>query len=60
MDGKDAEATTQCIDSIGDVTMPVRLLTLLKQNRIEMMVITILLYSTGLLEQAVVYGQGVC
>jgi hypothetical protein len=60
MDGKDAEATTQCIDSIGDVTMPVRLLTLLKQNRIEMMVITILLYSTGFLEQAVVYGQGVC
>jgi hypothetical protein len=60
MDGKDAEATTQCIDSIGDVTMPVRLLTMLKQNRIEMMVITILLYSTGLLEQAVVYGQGVC
>jgi hypothetical protein len=60
MDGRDAEATTQCIDQIGDVTMPVRLLTLLKQNRIEMMVVTILLYSTGLLEQAVTYGQGVC
>lgn len=61
MDGKDAEATTtQCIDSIGDVTMPIRLLQLLKDNRIEMMVATILLYSTGLLEQAVTYGQGVC
>ena len=60
MDGIDAEATTQCIDSIGDVTMPVRLLTLLKQNRLEMMIVTILLYSTGLLNQAVEYGQGVC
>jgi hypothetical protein len=60
MDGRDAEATTQCIDSVGDVTLPIRLFTLLKQNRIEMMVVTILLYSTGLLEQAVTYGQGVC
>ena len=60
MDGIDAEATTQCIDKMSDVTLPIRLLTLLKQNRIEMMVATILLYSTGLLEQAVTYGQGVC
>ena len=60
MDGIDAEATTQCIDSVSDVAMPIRLLTLLKQNRIEMMVVTILLYSTGLLNQAVEYGQGVC
>ena len=61
MDGSDAsETTTQCIDTLGDVTLPVRLLQLLKDNRIEMMVVTILLYSTGLLEQAVVYGQGVC
>lgn len=60
MDGRDAEATTQCIDSVSDVTMPIRLLTLLKQNRIEMMVATILLYSTGLLDQAITYGQGVC
>jgi hypothetical protein len=61
MDGSDASDTTkQCIDTLGDVTLPVRLLTLLKQNRIEMMVVTILLYSTGLLEQAITYGQGVC
>ena len=61
MDGKDAlDTTTQCIDSIGDVTMPVRLLQLLKENRIEMMIATILLYSTGLLEQAWTYSQGVC
>lgn len=61
MDGSDAsDTTTQCIDTLADVSLPVRLLTLLKQNRIEMMVVTILLYSTGLLEQAVTYGQGVC
>jgi hypothetical protein len=61
MDGRDAsDITTQCIDSVSDVTMPVRLIQLLKDNRIEMMVVTILLYSTGLLNQAVAYGQGVC
>ena len=61
MDGLDAgQTTTQCIDTLGDVTLFVRLLQLLKDNRIEMMVVTILLYSTGLLEQAVTYGQGVC
>lgn len=37
-----------------------RLLTLFKENRIEMMIGTILLYSTGLLEQAFTYGTGVC
>jgi hypothetical protein len=61
MDRKeDLASTTQCLDSIGDVTMPVRLLHLLKENRIEMMIATILLYSTGLLEQAWTYSQGVC
>ena len=61
MDGRDTtDITTQCIDSVGDVTMPIRLIQLLKQNRIELMIATILLYSTGLLNQAVTYGQGVC
>lgn len=61
MDGSDAsDTTTQCIDTVGDVTLPVRLIHLLKENRIEMMIATILLYSTGLLEQAWTYSQGVC
>lgn len=61
MDGTDAfDTTTQCIDTVGDVTLPVRLFQLLKENRIEMMIATILLYSTGLLEQAWTYSQGVC
>jgi len=60
MDGREDVDTTQCLDSVGDVAMPVRLLTLLKDNRIEMMIITVLLYSTGLLDRAITYGQGVC
>jgi hypothetical protein len=43
-----------------DVAASVRLLQLLKENRIEMMVITILLYSTGLLEKAITHASGVC
>jgi len=38
----------------------VRMLKLLKENRIEMMIVSILLYSTGLLEQSLVYAGGVC
>ena len=60
MDGSEDVDTTQCLDAIGNVTMPVRLLTLLKQNRIEMMIATILLYSTGLLNEGFTYAQGVC
>ena len=37
-----------------------RILTMIKENRIEAMIITILLYSTGLLERAFTYGTGVC
>ena len=60
MDGSEAVDTTQCLDTLGSATLPVRLLTLLKQNRLEMMVITILVYSTGLLNDATTYAQGVC
>lgn len=37
-----------------------RVLTLLRDNRIELMIVTILLYSTGLLEKAVIHATGVC
>lgn len=43
-----------------DVAKGARILQLVKENRIEAMVVTILLYSTGILEKAVTYGQGVC
>ena len=61
MDGLETSGqTTQCLDTLADVSLPVRLLTLLKQNRLEMMIVTILLYSTGLLTDATTYAQGVC
>jgi hypothetical protein len=51
-----APTTEDCVK----LTQSARILTLLKENRIEMMIATILLYSTGLLEKAVTYGTGVC
>lgn len=50
-------AETECVK---DLTTAGRLLHLLKENRVEAMIVTILMYSTGLLEKAVVYGAGVC
>jgi hypothetical protein len=47
-------------DEIKTVTTGARLLQLAKDNRLEAMIVTILLYSTGVLEKAVVYGAGVC
>lgn len=58
MDGE--TSTTQCVDTLSDASQTVRLIQLLKDNRIEMMVATILLYSTGILEKSLVYAQGVC
>lgn len=46
--------------AVKDVAKSLRLAQLLKENRIEMMIVTILLYSTGLLERAFTYGAGVC
>jgi hypothetical protein len=60
MDGSESNQLTNTLDTLADVSLPVRLLTLLKQNRLEMMIVTILLYSTGLLTDATTYAQGVC
>lgn len=54
--GSLAPSTEDCVK----LTQSARVLTLLRENRIEMMVITILLYSTGLLDKAFSYGTGVC
>lgn len=37
-----------------------RILHLAKENRLEAMIVTILLYSTGVLDKAWTYGAGVC
>lgn len=50
-------AETECVK---DLTTVARIAALIKANRVEAMIVTILLYSTGLLEKAVTYGSGVC
>ncbi len=60
MEGESNQPLTNPLDTCSDLTTSLRLLNLLKQNRIEMMVVTILLWSTGILEKAVTYGSGVC
>lgn len=54
------EASNLDTSDVASLAKSARILSLLKENRIEMMVITILLYSTGLLDRAVTYGAGVC
>jgi len=56
MDPSSLAPSDECVK----LTQSARVLSLLKENRIEMMIATILLYSTGLLEKAVTYGTGVC
>ena len=43
-----------------EVAKTARMLQLLKEHRIEAMVVTILLYTTGILDRAYTYGSGVC
>lgn len=54
------EAGSTSCDDVKALTTSARLLYLLKEHRLEAMVVTILLYSTGLLDKAIVYGSGVC
>jgi len=56
MDAGSLAPSEDCVQ----VAQSARILTLFRENRIEMMVVTILLYSTGLLDKVLVYGTGVC
>jgi len=52
--------TEAIVDNAKELSLGSRLLIQLRENRVEAMIVTILLYSTGALEKAVVYGAGVC
>ena len=52
--------TGEVLEQTKELTFSARMLHLLKENRVEAMIVTILLYSTGALEKSVVYGSGVC
>ena len=54
--GSLAPSTDDCVK----LTQSARVLSLLRENRVEMMVVTILLYSTGLLDKTYTYSSGVC
>lgn len=51
---------TPSAEDVMTVTKSARIMQLMKENRIEAMVVTILLYTTGLLERAWTYSSGVC
>jgi hypothetical protein len=52
--------TGEVLEQTKELSLGAKLLHQFKENRVEAMIVTILLYSTGLLEKAVVYGVGVC
>jgi hypothetical protein len=52
--------TEAIVDNAKELSLVSRLLIQLRENRVEAMIVTILLYSTGALEKAVLYGAGVC
>jgi len=56
----EASTLSPTCDEVKTLTTSARLLYLLKQNRLEAMIVTILLYTTGVLDKAIVYGTGVC
>jgi len=56
----DQSTLTKPLDTCTDVSTSLRLFKYFKENRIEMMVVTILIWSTGLFTEATTYAQGVC
>ena len=50
--------TEAIVDNAKELSLVSRLLIQLRENRVEAMIVTILLYSTGALEKAVLYGTG--
>jgi len=52
--------TADILEETKELSLGAKLITQLRENRVEAMIVTILLYSTGLLEKAYVAGVGVC
>ena len=48
------------VETVKDLSLAQKLMCQLRENRVEAMIVTILLYSTGLLEKAYSAGVGVC
>ena len=54
------QMTGEVLEQTKELSLASKLLQQLRENRVEAMIVTILLYSTGLLEKAYVAGVGVC
>jgi hypothetical protein len=52
--------TGEVLEHTKELSLVAKLVQQLKENRVEAMIVTILLYSTGLLEKAYSAGVGVC
>lgn len=52
--------TAEVIENGQELSFFAKLGFQLKENRVEAMIVTILLYSTGMLDKAWTYGAGVC
>lgn len=52
--------TAEVTETAKELGLLAKLGNQLKENRIEAMIVTILLYSTGMLDKAWTYGAGVC
>ena len=52
--------TAEVTETAKEIGLLAKLGNQLKENRIEAMIVTILLYSTGMLDKAWTYGAGVC
>lgn len=51
------QVETECVKGL---TTGAKVLHMIKENRVEAMIVTILLYSTGMFDKAITYGAGVC
>ena len=52
--------STAAHETVKELSLGAKLIKQLKENRVEAMIVTILLYSTGILEKAYFAGMGVC
>ena len=52
--------TAEVLEQTKELTLGAKLVKQLKENRVEAMIVTILLYSTGLLKKRILQALGVC
>ena len=56
----DMEASPETITTVKDSVTGARILQLLKENRLELIVLTILVHTLGLSDRALAHLNGVC